>query len=569
MKYFIIFVSMIFYLNVLFADSYVLPTEQYETMPLPPMTNDLIKKENERQQQDTLGKIEKIVKKKLKEDKVGKKSKKSKKNKPKDDYKAENKIISQNLGTGGVWDSLKNPQLERVVRNILEDQYVNLNKIDSLVSLNLKKVEIKKVFELIGKTSGIQIIVDSDIQGTIENVDFKNILVASALRLLTTSNNPPLVILNDNDTIRVAKLSTAIDFLKSKALDLLDKDYENVCITIYHAKWNDDLKKRLEALWKGIVGCGGDKDCSYIIFDGESKKILCHARKAQIEAFRDFVSKIDIEVPQVKIDARIVLASKDFEESLGFDWSGYYDKRSLVTHTEFAGFGAKKNSADDDFFRNAVNWSMNFVPSLSTLSSKIPIKLPFIWGNKNFDSNRLNLILQAAETRDQIRTVLKPSLLVNNDELAEILVGEQMPHETRIAETVEGQPSNVTTTQYKDIGMKVKIKSIVSPDRDSVFLDVFVENSYMARPKFRFDTLPGQEDKGFNYVIETSRSQNRVLLKSGQTTMIGGLIISTQERVQTGIPFLQDIPILGLLFQGRRKAVIEKQLLIFITPTIA
>ena len=199
----------------------------------------------------------------------------------------------------------------------------------------------------------------------------------------------------------------------------------------------------------------------------------------------------------------------------------------------------------------------------------IPIRLPFIWGNKNFDSNRVNLILQAAENKNQIRTILKPSLLVNNDEFAEILVGQQMPHETKIAETVEGQPSNVTTTQYKDIGMNVKIKSIIAPDRDSVFMDVFVEYSYLARPRIEFDTLPGPDSKSFNYIIETSRSKNRVLLKSGQTTMIGGLIINTEERIQTGVPFLQDIPILGFLFKARRKAVIEKQLMIFITPTIS
>ena len=288
--------------------------------------------------------------------------------------------------------------------------------------------------------------------------------------------------------------------------------------------------------------------------------------QAQIDSFKEFISKIDIEIPQVKIDARIVIASKDFEEALGFDWSGYYDKRGMVTHTDFAGFGAKLNPTDDTAFSNAVNWAMNFVPSLHM--KYLPIRLPFIWGNKNFDSNRVNLILQAAENKNQIRTILKPSLLVNNDEFAEILVGQQMPHETKIAETVEGQPSNVTTTQYKDIGMSVKIKSIISPDKDSVFMDIFVEYSYLARPRIEFDTLPGPGSKNYNYVIDTSRSKNRVLLKNGQTTMIGGLIINTEERIQTGVPFLQDIPVLGFLFKARRKAVVEKQLMIFITPTI-
>ena len=559
-------------MNFLFADSVVLPTEKYDTLPLPPMTHDLIKQEYGRQQEDTLNKIEEIIvkrdaKKELSEEDTDEKQpvKKKKKSTEKKSKSGEAGTSKTSGGTG-LWDSLKNPQLERVLRTLIDDQYQNLYKYDKTVSLNFKKVDIKKAFELISKTSGIQIFVDSDVQGTIENIDLKNIHVASALRLLTTSNNPILAVLWENGAIRIAKLSTAIESLKTEAMDILDRDYKNVCITIYHTKWNEELKKRLSNLWKGIVGESSDKNCNYIVFDDESKKILCHARQAQIDSFKEFISKIDIEIPQVKIDARIVIASKDFEEALGFDWSGYYDKRGMVTHTDFAGFGAKLNPTDDPTFSNAVNWAMNFVPSLHMRS--IPIRLPFIWGNKNFDSNRVNLILQAAENKNQIRTILKPSLLVNNDELAEILVGQQMPHETKIAETVEGQPSNVTTTQYKDIGMSVKIKSIISPDKDSVFMDIFVEYSYLARPRIEFDTLPGPGSKNYNYIIETSRSKNRVLLKSGQTTMIGGLIINTEERIQTGVPFLQDIPILGFLFKARRKAVIEKQLMIFITPTI-
>ncbi len=95
--------------NVLLADSIVLPTEKYETMPLPPMTNDLIKKENRRQKQDALSKIEDIFKK-------NKSVKKSK--------------VKGELVSSRVWDSLKNPQLEKIIRNLLENQYVNLNKLN-------------------------------------------------------------------------------------------------------------------------------------------------------------------------------------------------------------------------------------------------------------------------------------------------------------------------------------------------------------------------------------------------------------------------------------------------------
>jgi general secretion pathway protein D len=191
-----------------------------------------------------------------------------------------------------------------------------------------------------------------------------------------------------------------------------------------------------------------------------------------------------------------------------------------------------------------------------------------LFGNKDFSWNRWNVIIDAAENRGEIKTVLKPSLLVNNDEWAEVLVGQEMPHETKIAETVEGQPSNVSTTQYKDIGIKIKIKSMVVPTQESVFMDIFVENSYLTESKFNFRTLPSQEKEGFNYIIETSRSKSRVLLKSGYTTMISGLISNTEEKAKSGIPILQKIPVVGWFFQGNRKSMIDRQLLIFITPTV-
>ena len=57
-----------------------------------------------------------------------------------------------------------------------------------------------------------------------------------------------------------------LNYLKTEAMDILESDYKNVCITIYHAKWNEELKKRLSALWKGIIGDGNDKNCNYHSF---------------------------------------------------------------------------------------------------------------------------------------------------------------------------------------------------------------------------------------------------------------------------------------------------------------
>ena len=164
-------------------------------------------------------------------------------------------------------------------------------------------------------------------------------------------------------------------------------------------------------------------------------------------------------------------------------------------------------------------------------------------------------------------------MLVLNDETAEILVGEEMPHEVRVDEAIEGKLTNVTSVNYKDIGMRVRVKPTVLSENNSIYLDIFIENSVVATPNI-IRTATGNDNgnnqviSSFNYTIKTSRSKNCVLLHSGQTTMIGGLITNVKVSDNTGIPFLKDIPLLGWLFKSSHKIDKAEQLMIFITPTL-
>lgn len=559
----------LFFCNIR-ADSYVLPTEKYDSMEVPPRTHDLIKQEYDKKESENLKKIENVVEKVTDKHEQKKSKKRAKLN---DVVHTGKNGVSASVGqsSSSIWDSLKNSALEIEIRHTLESHYQMLSKINKTVSLNLKKADIKTVFNLISKLTDTKFLVDQDVYGDVENIDLNEVALPAVVRLLTGVGNVPLAVINDCDTWRITKLATAIDMFKLSAQEALDNDYLNECLTIVNAKWDDGLKKRIECLWNGIIGEKGknDKCLNYLVFEDNTHKILFKAKTDHVETFKKFLKEIDVEIPQVKIDIRVIVASKDFEESIGFDWSGYYDRRNLITHTDFVGMGAKEDPDIATMFKEAATWSMNFVPAFKYFKDTASrLRLPFLIGNKDFSWNRWNIIINAAENKGEVKTVLKPTLLVNNDEWAEILVGQEMPHETKIAETVEGQPSNISTTQYKDIGMKIKIKSIVAPNKDAAFLDIFVENSYITRSRFDFKTLPSQEKEGFNYVIETSRSKNRVLLKSGYTTLLSGLITNIDEKVNTGIPYLQDIPVLGWVFQGNRKAHVDRQLLIFITPTV-
>ncbi len=458
--------------------------------------------------------------------------------------------------------------------DIMQKQLEDSELQQKRVSLHLKKMPVKDALSLLSKSSDVQFVVDGDVTGTVQDLKLDNISLSAALHSILSSNDPRLALIKEFGVWRIMKMQTARELFAGMVSQERERDFISAVIPIAYAKWNDLLKQRIEKLWQGITLTSGDKQNGYLVFDDVNRKVFCRSHAQNVKDFTYCLQEIDVKIPQVRIDARVVLAKKDFEEAFGFRWGGVYNRRESVKRTTFVGLGpvtvtdkgkegdpANKNTP----YENIMGWALNLLPTTvnATLS-----KIPFVFGNNDMNTKRLTFELDLAEKRNEIKTILKPSLLVYNEENAEILVGEEMPQEVRLDETVESKLTNITTVNYKAIGMKIKVKPFVAPNHEAVFLDIFVENSYVTPPDIPGIKTLGTERSSFNYTIRTSRSVNRVLLRSGQTTMIGGLISNKKDSEKYGIPFIQDIPILGLLFKSSRKLLTDEQLMIFITPTL-
>jgi type IV pilus assembly protein PilQ len=527
-------------------------SEKTSRIDFPSTNRNLLRQKNQTKEQKNLKKIEDVVLQAVRKQKKKRLRKKSKK-RMSCSCKKDSKVSLEK-------------EIAVEIQRLMDKQYNDTELIDKRLSISLKKVTIHKAIELIGKASGVKFVIDSDVEGLVKNFTFKDAPLSALLTIILNNNTPRLALIKQFGVWRIVKFISAIEILKNKEVELREQDTNLGSFTLFHARWDDNFKNRVEKLWQGIVGPNANKLGHYLVFDDSSRKLFFKARSHQQNDFKRCLQEFDIEIPQIRIEARVILASKDFEEGLGFNWSGIYNRSNSITQRGygFAGIGVGQsqgeNGVGNDLFKKLLGWSLNFIPSKA--SNAFNINLPFVWGNKDFSTRRLNLLLNAAESKNEIKIVSKPTLLVNNDEVAEILVGQEFPQEVRLNETVEGQPTNITTVRYKDVGMKIKVKPVVTPDRHAVFLDIFVESSSVAYADIQRD------NKLLDYIIKISRSKNRVLLKSGQTTLISGLVTDNKEINRNGIPFLQEIPVLGLLFKGRHKRIKGDQLLIFITPTL-
>ncbi|MBD3272925.1 hypothetical protein GF385_01050, partial [Candidatus Dependentiae bacterium] len=443
---------------------------------------------------------------------------------------------------------------------LLELAYNDERLLNKKITLKLKNADIKEVIDLISKSANLNFIIDSSVTGKIGNINLNNISVSEVLKVILSSNDPKLALIAEKNIFRIMKLEDAIPILKSRKKEFRDSNLISDFVTIYNAKWTETFKLRIEKMWCGIISGTSNRQGYYLVFDDESKKIFFKGDQEEVNNFKKYLKQIDERVPQIRIDARVVIAAKDFEESFGLQVSGVYNRSSSISHGwGFAGFGPVKTGGQGDFKDgNLMDWSLNLIPDLA---SKF-LNFPAIFGGRDLDSKRLNLVLNAAESRSQLETILKPTLLVNSGEPAEILVGQEVPIETSVQESIQNTLRNVNTISYKDLGMKLKVKPVVTPNKRSIFLDIYVENSYIK------DFSSTSKFNAKESIIVVTKSKNRVILNSGQTTLIGGLISNERRKTKNGIPILQHIPVLGFLFSGRRKVRADDQLMIFITPTI-
>ncbi len=559
--------SLLFFVSICFVSSFLksndlfLPPEDPHLKYMPPFTSNLIGESQDKLEDENIKRVKSVV------TEIVESSDKELEKKAEELIKDKTKLkdflysISDEKEVAKTTNEKQTVKIPGNVNAVLDSYYQDPDILDKTISLKLKHADVKEVIELISKMLGLDFIIDSGIKGKVSNVNFQDVPASFALKLILSSTKPQLSLIKDFNVWRVIKSVDAITLIENQIQELKLKDFDSEVVTIFNARFTESFKLRAEKMWDGIINGKTNKQNYYLVFDDNTRKVFFRGQKQDTQAFKEFLTQVDEKISQVRIETRVVIANQYFEESLGLQVSGVYNRSGSVSRSgwNYIGYGPVTTGGQGDIPpADLMDWSLNLLPRAASQF----LNLPIIFGGRDLNNKRLNLVLNAAENKNEIKTILKPTLLVNSEEPAEILVGEQVPIETSVQERIEGSLRDINTINYKDLGMKLKVKPVVSPDRNSVFLDIYVENSYVK------DGSTATSFDAKKSIIATTKSSNRVLLKSGETTLIGGLITSDKRKNKTGIPLLQDIPILGYLFKGRKKTRADEQLMIFISPTV-
>ena len=282
--------------------------------------------------------------------------------------------------------------------------------------------------------------------------------------------------------------------------------------------------------------------------DSRSNSLIITDVRQNIDAIRQLVAILDQPEPQVEIESRIVVATRNFSRDIGVQISG------LVVGPR--GAGAAGGTLGGNTAPQTLNVPGN-LPNVgpdNSLLSTIPNTVIGLTTGL-FGTATINMLISAGEKKGQAKIIATPRVTTLNNRKARIESKTQIPIQTIQQGEAGGQA--ILTTTYVDVPLKLEITPQIT-DVGTVVLDVIAENASAAAAA-----------GGTTPVINTQIMETQVTVPDGGTTVVGGVLFDDERESQDRTPGLSRVPLLGHLF--RRKGVDRNtnEILFFITPRIS
>jgi len=441
------------------------------------------------------------------------------------------------------------------------------------ITVDFKDADIRNVLKIISLKAGINIVTTPEVMGNV-NIRLENVPWKKALEvILKTYGYAYDEVGNTIIVAPIDKLTT----LKRQESEL--HQIQPTITEVFYLKYIDaqDAKKALEPQLspRGKITVLEMTGQAGWEFGGEelgkrkrtteekktrSKVLIISDIPSVIEKLKEVIEKIDTKPPQVIIEARIIEVNRDKLKDIGFDWgSGTTGVSGTPTDLALTHEG-KKTLAGRNIGGNFTPAVFGPKEGLTTFPGTYPYTAGLELIFKKLTSPQFEAILHALEEDVDTNVLSAPKIMALNNQEATILIGTRYPiikkeytATTAGTSTVSGE----SLEYYQDIGIQLNVVPQVGADN---YINMVIHPAVTD-----YTTTKGTNEYP---VIDTREAETRVLIKDGETVVIGGLLKDVNKKEIIGIPFLSKIPILGLLF---RRETIDKakiDLLIFITAHI-
>jgi len=426
------------------------------------------------------------------------------------------------------------------------------------ISVNLKDVDLRDFFRLIHEISGLNVVLDPAVKGSLTIV-LDEVPWDQALDIVLQNNGLDKQ-LNGN-VLRIATRAT----LKSEAetqRDLVKAQAEAVDPVTVTRVLSYAKAASLKETLKKFLSPRGD-----ILSDDRSNTLIIRDIPSVIPTIDNLTAQLDRKSQQVEIEARVVSASRSFAQDIG-------TQLAFATSSGNNVFGGNNAVGTSPIFRpfipgfstspaliagtpptpptpggtqapQATNVAM---PLVTNLAAGTPTSgLSYVFTSANF---ALDFMISAAESKGVGKLLSKPKITTQNNEKASVKQGTKIPIQTTI--------NNTISVQYIDAVLKLEVTPQITKD-GTIFMDVLVENTQIDAGIPRIQGVPA---------LDTQAVESKITVADGGTVVLGGVIISSQRVDISEVPIVGTLPIIGNLFRRRNITTSSQELLFFLTPRI-
>ncbi len=405
--------------------------------------------------------------------------------------------------------------------------------VGEAISLDLKDADVRDVLRSFAKISGLNIVVQPGVRGTV-TVVLESVPWDQALDQILKINGLGYEL--DGNIMRIAPV-TILEAEARRAQALAQAQALSVPLrTVVKRLSYSTAQQMARILQSGSRAAGGGllSQRGTVTVDNRTNTLIIKELPNYIDTVIAVIETLDIPEPQVMIEARIVETTKRFSRSLGIRWG--FDAIADAAHGNTTGL----------VFPNNVDASGGVSLLTGGANGFVDLALGNVLNTFNLDAR-----LQAAEGEGLINVLSAPKIATLNNESATIQSGLQIPIQT--------VANNTVSVQFVNATLRLQVTPHVTAE-GTVLMDINIQKR---EPQLAFAVVGAT-----NAPIATKEAQTRVIVRDGGTTVIGGIYEVSTDQGQDRVPGLSNVPLLGHLFKNKRRQDENEELLIFITPRV-
>jgi type IV pilus secretin PilQ/predicted competence protein len=440
------------------------------------------------------------------------------------------------------------------------------------VSLDLKDADVHNVLRLLAEVSKLNIVATDDVSGKI-TLRLFDVPWDQALDIVLQVMN--LESVQEGNVIRISTVKRLREereeLRRAQEAARAVEPLQVVYLRVNYAK----AKKLAELIGGSRRGGGGQSgrgtsrddgvltSRGSVLVDEFTNTLVIRDIERGVANARELVRRLDVQTPQILIESRIVEANSNFARELGVQW-GYRASVGPQTGTStgknfpgtigFGGSGLTTGAGGVPFLADFPAGG-NFGPGAGTA-------LDLLLGSLD-GVHSLDVRITALEEKGFAKIISRPRVVTLNNVAATIksltILRVRLPSTGTVISTGAGGSAGTaqTATERIETGIILTVTPQVSSD-GFVMLDMFAKSS-QADFSRTVDNIPTEI---------TREATSHILVRGGETIVLGGIYRDTMSQNDQGVPFFRDIPGLGWLFRSRSNSKSREDLLVFMTPHI-